>query len=94
MSTTSKVDGNIANGLKQSLESIVYFSKPFENIDNFRMLNKIILHGKSYQSKLLKVYHIPTFLQKVKWQHIATFRKLLAFNIHQSMKINTWPRRG
>ena len=52
--------------------------------------------------KLLKVYHIPTFIQKVKWQHIATFRKLLhqtastllAFKIHQSLKINTWPRIG
>ena len=81
---------------------MVYFSQPFENIDNFRMLNKVLLHGKSYQSKLLKIYHIPTFLQKVKWQHIGTFRKLLhgtastllAFNIHHSLKITTWPRRG
>ena len=98
-----KIYGNIANGLKQCLESIIYFSLQIENIVIcFIMLNTIKLHGKSYQGKLLKVIHTTTFLQKVKWQHIANFRKLLhetastllAFKIHQSLKINTWPRIG
>ena len=63
--------------------------------------NTIKLHGKSFQSKLLKVYHVPTFLQTVNGSILQLFFKLLhgpastllAFNILQSLEINTGPRR-